>query len=177
MKIRTDYLTNHSGSNTVEIIIDNPLLLEILQKYKDINLFRSGWDAPFGIGDYSFRHDIEHIELENHTRIPACCIYFWGDSHGFEIPDTLDKVLKMMLSMIEAVDYDEINDEPLFNQLKDELDLRKDEINSKFLKVSWYNEYDGDGGHFLQNFHYDPVNGETTTFIDMDEEAEEEDLE
>ena len=34
MKMRTDFVTNSSSYSTAEVVIDNPVLLEILQKYK-----------------------------------------------------------------------------------------------------------------------------------------------
>ena len=55
MKIRTDFVTNSSSESSVEVFIDNPVLLEILQKYKDLGLFIEDGERAydFGIG-YAF---------------------------------------------------------------------------------------------------------------------------
>lgn len=44
MKIHTDFVTNSSSVSTVEIVIDNPMLLEILLRYKDMGAFG---ESPF----------------------------------------------------------------------------------------------------------------------------------
>lgn len=40
MKIRTNFVTNSSSYSSAEIKIDNPVLLEILEKYKTLGAFK-----------------------------------------------------------------------------------------------------------------------------------------
>lgn len=51
MKIRQDFVTNSSSSSSIILTIENPVLLEILQSYKEQGCFKSE-GTTFGIGEY-----------------------------------------------------------------------------------------------------------------------------
>ena len=124
MKIRTDFVTNSSGSNTVEIIIDNPFLLDILQKYKETGLFTENSDAFYGYDIYIGSSSLHsYLNLEEYTRTPAISISindeFLG---GYNIPVSLEDVLDVL---IEILDYEWINkifDKFVYSKLREEFD-------------------------------------------------------
>ncbi len=64
MKIRTDFVTNSSSYTSACIVIDNPVLLEILQKYKDLGVFDNARPC-FSIGSYKTRLEVTTPELSH----------------------------------------------------------------------------------------------------------------
>lgn len=188
MKIRTDFVTNSSGSNTVEIIIDNPLLLEILQRYKDLGLLAEGHqtfvigtyqgkDPIWGDPNYDYRASLDHIVCGEHSNTPAW-VFINKDVEilgGHDYPRTLNEVLDAMLSIIVEPWIRREMDETLFNQLMQEINQRKSEINHRFVKVSWFHEYKEGEDKEIMEFNYDPANGESFTEEDLSSYPFEED--
>lgn len=155
MKIRTDFVTNSSSVSTAEIVIDNPVLLEILQKYKEIGAF--GEETSFGIGEFIFDSKVSGI------KIPA--IHFREELSGegwatvFSSPKTLSGVLNELIAIIDAQTG---FDQNLISHLKDELRRKDEEIEENYSIVYWTNLQEWEeppefrGGKFL----YDQENGE-----------------
>jgi hypothetical protein len=189
MKIRTDFVTNSSSVSTAEVVIDNPVLLEILQKYKDMGAF--GPEKPlFGIGEYfSYDEYFVHLEEKSEPKTPAFYFYenLCGDgwSLGNGCPKTVGEVLGKIIAIIDDSErYVKVNRE-LMDQMKAELHQRAEEIKNKYAKVYWDCEDITDlsgpdeiGGWF---FSYDPVNGEkfaetkareTSFFDDEDDDSD-----
>lgn len=166
MKIRTDFVTNSSSYNTAVVIIENPVLLEILQKYKDMGLF--GENKPFfGIGSYdSYAHDYFGVphDVDDDLRTPA--FYFFEDDDesyrsddlAYGTPGSLDSVLGDIISIMEG--GKKYLDEGLLTELKKELIQKNDEIKPAYLKVHWRNDQLWDDGESESEYEYDPVNGE-----------------
>ena len=164
MRIRTDFVTNSSSYNTVEVIIDNPVLLEILQKYKDMGLFGDN-DPIIGIGIYESTCRLG-IPYHNGGDIRTPAFYYFesevdgepGLHLSYGAPNSLEAVLGYIISLMD--DGEEYLDANVFAQLEDELSQRKDEINSAYSSVSWENQQFGDDGTIEYDFNFDPVNGE-----------------
>ena len=146
MKIRTDFVTNSSSESTAEIVIDNPLLLEILQKYKDIGTFGDE-KLFFGIGEYHTKYNNSvGSEFESKIKIPAfyyhedLCAEGWTRVGG--CPRKLTKL----------------------NQMEKELRKNKIEIGKNYAKVSWSYEdlTDNPEGDEIRRwfYSYSPVDGE-----------------
>ena len=70
MKIRTDFVTNSSSTGNILVLIDNPLLLEILMKYKEMGLFDEN-KMYFKIGSRT-----KEEYLQGKTNTPA---FFYED--------------------------------------------------------------------------------------------------
>ena len=170
----------------IEIIIDNPVLLEILQRYKDQGLF---WPDNYryfgiGVGDYLdvWKNLIDYQDVRTKTRTPA--FYFkvgYEDSFftfkpGFFDEDTkiLDRVLEDILiramdgMKFEAMKIFETGDsapqifDPLLNkQMKEELLQRKDEIDRAYIYVYYWNEQQQDDAYFREEYEFDLINGES----------------
>lgn len=144
MKIRTDFVTNSSSSNTTEVIIDNPVLLEILQKYKDMGLF--GNRPPIiGIGGYeSTVRDFNRKEILEGIRVPAFYYYEeYGEAYSGEIqlvetdyPKSLDEVLGSIITILNNAKDEHLNKKLCANVI-DELEQRKKEIILAYRKVRW----------------------------------------
>ena len=136
MKIRTDFVTNSSSYCTAEVIIDNPVLLEILQKYKDMGLFGEE-DPIFSVGDYQIYGDsgaFEIIDDSHQAKTPA--FYLYNDDEDEEIrhtgitdwttPKSLEEVLEKIIELLSLTE--EWLDIDVRDKLVEELTSRQVEI-------------------------------------------------
>jgi hypothetical protein len=133
MKFRTDFVTNSSSVSTAEVVVDNPLLLEILSKYKEMGTFFIDEDLVFWrVGT---RYENEEVtkeffeELKGATKSPA--FYYLGDNIWH--PHSLDDVLVSILGIME----NDIDDSDLWWKLNEELNKREKEIIVNYLKIYW----------------------------------------
>lgn len=180
MKIRTDFVTNSSSDSYAEVLIDNLVLLEILQIYKDMGVFGDA-DTPFEIGcnpdvlDHIGEY-LDHIE----TKTPAFHI-FEDISQGESIiggsPESLDDVLAYIIAIMEHHYYLPYYDPELFEQMKEELKQMEAEIRDGYVTVQWifaYNSRDFEpGDEYRWEFTYNPENGEKYSIEYKDGEDEE----
>lgn len=169
MKIRTDFVTNSSSTSYAEVVIDNPVLLEILLKYEEMGAF-GDCEVYFHIGT---RHDrFEHPEIKENILTPA---FFMVESEAATAPQP--RSLKYVLTyVIEIMDTcanwcgGEFNRE-VYTRLKEELLQREKEIKAGYLQVIWIGGRTGWGHEELEIgdecdwvFLYDPENGERFSF-------------
>ncbi len=178
MKIRTDFVTNSSSSISAYIVIDNPVLLEILQKYKEMGAFPEIRQNQFSIGygdeSYHGRYSGTPREADHAitTRTPAF-FYFPLDEDPPVIgcPKSLDEVLSAIIDAMSTIiqhgDWNNLNwnsDYDLFEQLRDELHQKGSEIRDGFISIIWEFEHEPEemfsGTVTAQYFYYDPINGE-----------------
>lgn len=127
---------------TTEIAIDNPLLLEILQKYKGMGLFGDR-DPIIGIGVFHSTdwHWDEYLSPEL-SGVPAFYYYEREGVYNDEslklarfCPQKLVYVLKALILIMEnGVDY---LDEQILARMKEELTQKTDEINQAYSRVYW----------------------------------------
>ena len=183
MKINTDFVTNSSSDSMAEVVIDNLVLLEILQRYKDMGVFGDA-EIPFEIGFY--RSDDENFgtpDLASEISTPAFYIFedvCQGTPMVWGIPKSLNKVLTDIISIMDNGDYFGMYDEDLYDQLRGELHEREAEIKDGYMKVWWRYKYTG--SEFLDEgpnenewvFSYDPENGEKNTVGYYEAESDEE---
>ena len=152
MKIRPDFVTNSSSESYGEVVIDNPVLLEILAKYKALGTF--GENAGFDIGDFQTYTDIE-------TLTPA---FNSLNAHQFNTPHSLDEVLINIIKVMADNNNGfsgEYFDLDLFQEMVEELQGRADEINRAFIAVKWFSREDlNDGRPLCWEFKYDQEHGE-----------------
>ncbi|MDO9087988.1 MAG: hypothetical protein Q7U53_17410 [Anaerolineaceae bacterium] len=132
MKIRTDFVNNSSSYSSAEIVIDNPVLLEILQKYKDMGTFGEGEeDLSFSIGKFPEYGSIR----QGTTETPA----FSYDNPNYNpsiCPSSIDDVLFRIIEYLDNEDIPE-KDDDLFQLLINELESNEEKINKGFIKVFW----------------------------------------
>lgn len=168
MKIRTDFVTNSSSCTTAEIMIENALLLEILESYKDRGTF-DGIDPYFGVGSYEINEDGYITDYANEylseTKTPAFFLYehLWGEgSPKVEgCPKSLDKVLSNIISIMD--NNDDEYDRDLYEQMCEELIQRHEEIKHYYRKVLWKFKDETEpteGEIYKWEFNYDPKKGE-----------------
>jgi hypothetical protein len=181
MKIRTDFVTNSSSYCSAYIVIDNPTLLEILQKYKDLGVFANA-ETIFEIGSYKNlakksdsvygHYSLTDYEVavrsygEKTTKTPAF-FCFESDNPPYDVgsPDSLVDVLAHLIEVIgwednHVFDYDQ----DLYEQMKKELHQREAEIKAGYKAVNWsysrQSDYLETGDETESEFSYDPDNGE-----------------
>lgn len=147
MKIRTDFVTNSSSYCTTEVIIDNPVLLKILQKYKDMGLLGDN-DSIIDIGG---RGAFYFYERQSDCEIDCLNLVLWAYS-----PKTLDEVLSHITSIMNSAK--EYLDGYIYAMLQEELNQREDEINRAYSRVYWKSSQESDGDS-LKKFEFDPING------------------
>ena len=187
MKIRTDFVTNSSSYSSAEVLIENLVLLEILQKYKDMGVFGDA-DPGFSIGSFGrafypfeyedlFSYDIYKMHRWDFIRETKTPALLWAidfvedpDEPLPGTPGSLDEVLQ---NIIEVMNWGDVMnggnsvenyDKDLYEQMKLELHQRKGEIIDGYKKVCWKNEYltegPSEGDTNKCEFTYDPLNGE-----------------
>ncbi|NLB03283.1 MAG: hypothetical protein GX841_07870 [Bacteroidales bacterium] len=155
MKIRTDFVTNSSSESTAEIVIDNPMLLEILQRYKHLGAF--GESPFFGIGEYVSGNEVPGIKTPAFQFSEA--LYGEGWATVTSSPKTLDEVLGEIIAIIS--DSTDLNKE-LIAQMKEELRQKEAEIKKNYALVYWSSIQEGEDLPAVhgEEFTYDPENGE-----------------
>jgi len=156
MKMRTDYVTNSSSYSSAEIVIDNPVLLEILQKYKDMGTFGEGEDdLDFSIGEM-FNGNVPqlfHLDTpDQFTKTPAIHLLDVRNTSG--CPLSIEGSLSLILDFLDSdrtrsFDYEM----DLFNLMVEEIIKEKEQIIKGFISIycsSYGNsdenadDYDGD---------------------------------
>lgn len=183
MKIRTDFVTNSSSYLSAEIIIDNPVLLEILQKYKDMGLF--GNQPPiFGIGSFVsparfFNSGVKEIFGIN---VPAFFYYqSQSDDDPFTIdylsyPNRLDKVLQKIIGFLDTAKGEYLNT-VVCDKLIDELRSKENEILIGYRKVRWLQDFIYTDCCSKADFRYDLDFGERCDVDESDPEDDDDDEE
>ena len=170
MKIRTDFVTNSSSYSSAEVVIDNPILLETLQRYKEMGVFGNA-EPFFGIGEYySSDENFCGSEFVSKVKTPAfyCFEELGGD--GWQRVDSCPKSINGVLNeILEVIDdkvyrgYENYNEE-LYAKLKVELKQKSEEISKNYRMVHWNNsdEYEILSANQVirWEFSYDPENGE-----------------
>lgn len=145
MKIRTNFVTNSSSYSSAEIKIDNPVLLEILKKYKEKGTFDETWFETGCIGvnakkqkkeillDYCVEEDEIREELEGYNNKKVALFFYDPEDARIDYaPDKIEDVIGCLLKMIdEKVGYEECK------ELKKEIAERTEEINSNYKDVIW----------------------------------------
>lgn len=163
MKIRTNFVTNSSSYSSAEIKIDNPVLLEMLEKYKKLGTFKTFNDPSFddnhgekliaiGCSDNEANKFLERYYQFNEQ---PYTIYYEEDEQAevYFGPKTIEDVTDCIFDLLQEKDGDEnihIKNWKLFNKLKKEVELRSEEINKSYKYVSWeaenasYGEFEPD---------------------------------
>lgn len=172
MKIRTDFVTNSSSYCTTEVVIDNPVLLEVLQKYKDMGLFGNN-EPIIGIGVYESQDaQFGAYRYEDQTKTPAFFYYEEQSDEHFkclnminycDAPNSPDHVLGHIISIINSAD--KYLDVEIRTKLQEELELRKDEINRSYSNIIWKSGISDNYDASIE-FKYDPISGSSYLYKD-----------
>lgn len=178
MKIRTDFVTNSSSNNFAEIVVDNPVLLEILQRYKEQGVFGVE-ETYFGIGQYRRDDDpyygFDDTMVMKEIEIPA---FSYRESPGYDgynliwaCPKNLVDLLSEIINVLESYSNYCRFDPNQYIELKEELHDREEEIKNGYLKVVCRYEVrpGGDliniGDDWKTEFTYDSTNGERYSVV------------
>lgn len=179
MKIRTDFVTNSSSYNSAEIMIDNPVLLEILKRYEEMT--ESGF--AFKIGSREFQAGPPDILPEDwvpeeklgFSITPAIYFNETECSIGLTPPEKTDEIID---KIIELLDECHELDADLKNEIKKEIFERKDGINNAHRRIYWeYGECTDEDLRFVGDvtnswkFTFDRINGAKYHLITTDDET------
>ncbi len=127
MKIRTNFVTNSSSYSSAEIKIDNPVLLEIMKKYKKQGAFidEDGWDR----GSFMARR----------RKGKTLAFYYLEEEQAeiFYAPSRVEDVVKCILKVISWNDNIDFENESLYRQFKGELEAHASDINNSYQEVYW----------------------------------------
>lgn len=167
MKIRTDFVTNSSSYSSAEIVIDNPVMLEILKKYKEKGL-EGGY---FNIGSYDLNGDIGPFPDED-TAITPAFIFYEEDAISIDhtyIPKHLDEAMDLVIRILgnELWETNNFNAD-IYTQMINELDQKRNDILNAYNSVKWVledstNEHDEDYEGYITDIHsfkFEQANGE-----------------
>ena len=161
MKIRTGFVTNSSSASSIDISIDNPVLLEILQRYKDMGVFGDA-EIKFEIGKGGSGSKTEAFTMKEESDGTSTL----GGIHVASVGEVIYEIIEVMEDE-NFVDDLSGYDQELYKQLKEELQLRKEELDGAYLSIdwnamdwSWGSEKGEPGEEKSYEFHFDPVNGE-----------------
>lgn len=164
MKIRTNFVTNSSSYSSAEIRIDNPVLLEILKKYKELGAFNtSEWDwscannsiavnpkqakkeALEGENPFLTKSELRS-ELKGYKDEETAFFFYEGEqAEIFYAPNRLEAVIGCLLKVIENEGNARFENKDLYRQFLRELQDNLDEINDNYVEVSWRASNDGYG--------------------------------
>ena len=141
MKIRDGFVTNSSSYSYAVIRVDNPVLLEILKKYKDGGAFRSYMECG-----------VKSDSPDGHPLAFSCDLR--ETAHVFFAPASLETVADCIMKVIlgdvdlEEVSYEideddwyycmtRIENRKLFEDCQKELAECAEEINENYIEVFW----------------------------------------
>ena len=162
-------IKNYKDESSAEVVIDNPVLLEILLKYKAMGMFDPDSD-DFSIGNYE---GFEIDSLTSHkqqTKAPALTVGLLKDADNWAfVPPNLNYVVSYLLDGIDISLYE--SDQNLVQQFRTELVEKNDEIMAGFRRVVW--KYAD--GKVAQVFKFE--NGEESFSGHEGDEEEDEDFE
>ncbi|MDO9087987.1 MAG: hypothetical protein Q7U53_17405 [Anaerolineaceae bacterium] len=160
MKIRTDFVTNSSCASSLDVIVDNPVLLEILQKYKDMGVFGDS-NNLFEIGSLENGNSIKTFVYKHGTEKTSFLL-----TGLINLEDVLGTIIEIMSTDDEDFENQPFKyDQDLYKMMEEELYRRREEIESSYLEVKYRASDDSYGSEIEPGeerewiFNYDPVNG------------------
>ena len=154
MKFRTNFVTNSSSYSSAEIKIDNPVLLEILSKYKEMGAFACedalGYDQSqcFCVteeeaGDYFGYNSTSGNKKKKPSENKLAFCYMNPETADiYYAPKSIDEVASLIFDIIDEGD---LKDTALFEQCREEVSKRLDEINNSYISVDWHASNDSYG--------------------------------
>lgn len=161
MKIRSNFVTNSSSTATTELVVENPVLLEILERYKKLGAFGAE-DTTFGIGEYATPpSDIYYFGRHTLTEIQKPAFSFREDPGGDGwdvgnwVPQSLSEILELIIYIMDKSKgykcqsekryyyfYNEY-DQELYSQMIEELKQQEENINASYTKVNYLRTDEG----------------------------------